>query len=257
MKDMSAVNEARRAALASCSPLERGRQKDRSALLWLWRWGWSTSTTTDLAVTKQRGVVKRLVDQKMIEYHETEGYRDIYYPARLAILTKKGCDLLGETFDLSELKRPTIENVPTHQLRHDHAVQFWTAKKLREGVIKNFITPRELARKSTNGRKQPDAIWIMPDSSKMGVEIELTHKKAYEKSNMVTKMQRLLEAGTVDSIIIVTRSKAAAQAFQKLIWPGTRRTEWVLNDERKFVRTATEYEAPDWLIDKITIELLP
>jgi len=257
MKDMSAVNEARRAALATCSPLERGRQKDRSALLWLWRWGWSTSTTTDLAVTKQRGVVKRLVDQKMIEYHETEGYRDIYYPARLAILTKKGCDLLGETCDLSELKRPTIENVPTHQLRHDHAVQFWTAKKLREGVIKNFITPREMARKSTNGAKQPDVIWIMPDGSKIGLEIELTYKKAYEKHMMVSKMTALLESGAVDSIIIVTRSEATAKEFLRLIAPGAVRARWRRWQRKYELVDGVDDVAPGWLIDKITIELLP
>lgn len=257
MKDMSAVHEARRAALATCSPLERGRQKDMAALLWLCRWGWSTATTTDLAITKQRGVVKRLVDRKLIAYHPTEGMREMYYPARLAMITKKGYEYLGQEHDLSAMRRPTLENVPTHQLLHDHAVQFWTAKKISEGVIKDYITPRELARKSTNGRKQPDCIWIMPDGSKMGLELELTHKKAYEKENMVTKMQRLLENGTVDSIIIVTRSKATAEAFQKLIWPGTRRSLWVMNNQRKFILTATEYEAPPWLIDKITIELLP
>lgn len=257
MKDMSAVHEARRAALATCSPLERGRQKDMAALLWLWRWGWSTATTTDLAITKQRGVVKRLVDRKLIAYHPTEGMREMYYPARLAMITKKGYEYLGQEHDLSAMRRPTLENVPTHQLLHDHAVQFWTAKKLSEGVIKDYITPRELARKSTNGRKQPDCIWIMPDGSKIGLEIELTYKKAYEKHMMVSKMTALLESGTVDSIIIVTRSDATAKEFLRLIAPGAVRARWRRWQRKYELVDGVDDVAPGWLIDKITIELLP
>lgn len=257
MKDMSAVNEARRAALASCSPLERGRQKDMAALLWLWRWGWSTATTTDLAITKQRGVVKRLVDRKLIAYHPTEGMREMYYPARLAMITKKGYEYLGQEHDLSAMRRPTLENVPTHQLRHDHAAQFWTAKKLSEGVIKDYITPREMARKSTNGAKQPDVIWIMPDGSKIGLEIELTYKKAYEKHMMVSKMTALLESGAVDSIIIVTRSEATAKEFLRLIAPGAVRARWRRWQRKYELVDGVDDVAPGWLIDKITIELLP
>lgn len=91
------MNEAWRAAMVGTSPVERGHQKDQAALFWLWRWGWSTATTTDLAVSKSRGVVKRLVDRGLIEYYGTEGYRSKYYPARVTVLTKAGASLAGET----------------------------------------------------------------------------------------------------------------------------------------------------------------
>jgi len=254
---MALMNEAWRAAMVGTSPVERGRAKDRAALEWLWRWGWSSASTTDLAVSNRRGVVKRLVDRKLIKYYDTEGYRDLYYPPRVIILTQLGIDYLSETHDVSTLRKPTAEHVAWHQLRHDHAAQFWTAKKISEGVIKDYVTPREMARKSTNGAKQPDCIWIMPDGSKIGLEIELTYKKAYEKHMMVSKMTALLESGTVDSIIIVTRSDATAKAFRRLIAPGARRARW-LRWQRKYEPVeGVEDEAPGWLIDKITIELLP
>jgi len=251
------MNEAWKAAMVGTSPVERRRAKERDALLWLWRWGWSSATTTDLAVSNRRGIVKRLVDRKLIKYYDTEGLRELYYPPRVIILTQAGIDCLGEKYDLSELRKPTAEHVAWHQLRHDHAAQFWTAKKINEGVIKDYFTPREMARKSTNGAKQPDVIWIMPDGSKIGLEIELTYKKAYEKHMMVSKMTALLESGTVDSIIIVTRSEATAQEFLRLIAPGAVRARWRRWQRKYELVDGVDDVAPGWLIDKITIELLP
>jgi len=255
MKDMSAVNEARATAMVGTSPLERGREKDAAALMWVWRWGWSSASTTDSVVAKQRGVVKRLADKKLLRYHETEGYRSKYYPARVIVLSKAGVELLGDRIDL-KMRHITAEDVAWHQLRHDHAVQVWTAKKLQEGLIVDYITPREMAKRSEIGAKQPDAIWTLNDGAKMAIELELTYKKPREKHGMISKLTRLLSKGAVDHVLIVTQSEATAQDLRKLIAPGARRPQWVLF-QRKYISQATQDVAPDWLSERITIEVLP
>lgn len=234
--------------MVGTSPVERGHQKDQAALFWLWRWGWSTATTTDLAVSKSRGVVKRLVDRGLIEYYGTEGYRSKYYPARVTVLTKAGASLAGETNDLGELRRPTAEHVAWHQLAHDHAAQMLTATMLSRGEIIEFTTPRERGVYTTKGMKRPDAFWVLKDGAKVALEVEMSPKKQRELHGMVLKMEALLLGGSVDRVMVFTQSRALGQHLTKLIQPGANR----VCEEAK-VSSAS----PDWLASRIEIKPLP
>lgn len=257
---MAELHAARDAALARMSPVARGREKGRLALEWVWRWGWSSASTTDLAVSKRRGVAKRLADAKLITHHRCSGFREKYYPTRVIVLSTAGVDALKRMtvdFNSAGLRHVTGEHVAWHQLAHDHAVQYWTALKLSQGMIEDFITPREMSTKNEYGRKNPDAVWLLPDGSKVALELELTPKKPRELHDMVTKMTKLLAAGTVQDVVVVTQSPATARKLQALVAPGAVRARWRRDSQRKYVPTGEDDVAPDWLESRITIEVLP
>ena len=252
-----ALGAAWRAAMVGTSPVERGRAKDRAALEWLWRWGWSTATTTDLAVSKRRGVAKRLADRRLTNSHESPGAAFKYYPRHCIVLSKAGYDLVSEWRDTAGMKHCTGEHIAWHQLRHDHIVQVWTAQQLARGAVVDYVTPREMFVQSAIGVKQPDALWVLEDGSKTAVELELTPKKPREQHAMVSRLTAKLGKGAFNHVLLLTRSAATARAFARLIAPGARRPQWLRLPDRHYIPTATDDVAPDWLESRISIEVLP
>lgn len=243
-------------ALAGRSPRERGDEKTMLALDWIYRWGWASPSTIEMVGGGGRtGLAVRLVKRKFLRATVTEsGGAQKGVPSKILTLTD-----LGQ----SEVERFREDLLPydqdpyrirQSQLRHYQMAQTTTITLLSEGKISGFATERELSEKSEANIKQPDILWYYPSGIKVGVEVELTAKWGRDMDTFVRSCLSALSTNRLDTICIVTDSKAIFKRYQAAFKPEAGLPTWE-KVSQKWAVTGRK-QVPDWAREKIFLKLI-
>jgi len=251
-----------RSVLKGQSPRTRGAEKQQIALDWIYRWGWTSPKILDLATGGGRtGLAARLVKNKLLRSTKTEAGGSVKgIPIYLLTLTPTGLDEAErhrEDLIQYELDPYRIDQI---KLRHDGLAQTATANGLKSGTITSFRTTRELAAKSEKEVKQPDILWMAANGSRMGVEIELSAKWDRKLDQFILKCiismsQDAHPVNKVDSVILVSDSKAIVKRYSEAFSPGQDLWIWDKN-ERGFWSQTIKKTVPEWVKGKILCQLI-
>lgn len=260
------LRERREAALAGRSPRAVGAAKDSAALLWVYRWGWSSASVIDAhASPGRRGVAARLVRRGLLAATPSPSGRGVRgAPAEVLTLTADGVAEVEAVLPHAEvLPYPTAAEraIPWHQLRHDVLVQLWTARRLGEGVIDGYVTPRQLAgRPSGAGEKQPDAVWRWPGVGAVAVELELTAKREREQAQAALALLRAIRpktatdaGGGYDAAVILSHSPAILDRWRRSLTPGETLPTYERDASRHW-RRAGSRTVPEWVRDRVILQ---
>lgn len=263
MADTELLQQARARALAGRSPAEAGRAKDLAALRWVYRWGWSTPTIVDMIASPgRRGVAARLVRRGLAKRHPTPaggGVRGV--PTDVITLTADGVAeleaALSEADMLAYPSKPE-QAIQWRQLRHDTLVQLYTARRLAD--ISGYMTPRELAEKSVAGQKQPDAVWIAKNNSRIAVELEMTAKKGRELDQTILALIKAVQPktefdkkGPYDIVAILSQSRAILDTYKRRLAPDAEIALYRRNSSRQYERCGKK-TVPDWIKGRIIFQ---
>lgn len=263
----AAAREAARAKLEAAGKNSRqvGQEKALAALTWIYRWGWSTPTVVDLvAGSGRRGLCSRLEKRGLLTSHPTpsgSGLKGV--PASVAVLTEDGvAEVEAVLADQQIMPYPTHpeRDIPWRQLRHDVLVQLWTARRLTDGKITGYRTPRELAgRPSASLVKQPDAVWRLPGGQAAAVELELTAKKDRELHQAALSLINAIrpaetgEKGPFDLVAILSHSQAILDRWRRMLTPGTTLTLYKREASRHW-KPDGKAKVPDWVRGHIILQ---
>jgi hypothetical protein len=253
-----------REAMKGISPRARGAEKTRTALDWIYRWGWASPSILDLVTDgKRTGLAARLTRQKLITTTKTESGGGVQgIPIHILTLTSVGLD------EVERLREDLLQyqtdpyRIDQTKLRHDQLAQKATINALKSGTIANFKTPHELAAKSAKGVKQPDVLWIRSDGTRMGIEVELSAKWDRKLDQFILGCLESLEKNTakpkpneVDSIALVSDSKAILRRYAKAFEPGQDLVIWEKN-ERGFWSQQGTIPVPKTIEGKILCKFI-
>lgn len=233
-----------------------GREKDFKALHWVYRWGWSSASLIDhVASPGRRGLAQRLVKRGLLEESINPAIAvEKAMPRRIMTLTDLGQMLVENDIEVDELlDQDRTNEIPWHQLLHDAAVQRATA--FNKNLL-GFRTPKEIATKSSKGIKQPDAIWIIGNNLKMGVEVEINKKKiGRELDNSMKSICMAVTEKTesqLDLISIFSPSDSILNFYKILLQPGKKINRWKRNSARQWiVDEGNAYTVPESIKGKI------
>lgn len=230
--------------MGSVNPRERGREKMRVALDWIYRWGWASPSTIELTTGgKRSGLTARLVRQKFLKSTRTEsggGAKGI--PMFILTLTRIGLEEVERHRE--DLIRYELDSYRIDQtkLRHDELAQRATINALLAKRIQSFKTPAELAAKSEAGVKQPDVLWIDGKGGRTGIEVELSAKWDRKLDQFVLGCLKSLkpdQANSVDSIALISDSKAIVSRYGKAFKPGQDLPIWGKDSRGNWLVTKT------------------
>lgn len=247
--------------LAGRSSLERGKERMQTALEWIYRWGWASSTTLEILVGTQRsGLAQRLVKSGLLVSTKTQSRRnEKFLPGSFLSLTPDGKHMVevGPMEPMPYEHRP--ERVNQNHLVHDEIAQRATAERLVSGAIKDYRTEKEMRAKSENGVKNPDVVWIYPDSLKVSVEIELSPKwerdlDVFVHSSLVSRSKKI-GPSRFDHLVIVTDAPAIFKRYQEAFTPGTTFWTWQKNEVGRWA-TSEQKTVPDWSTTRISWKLI-
>jgi hypothetical protein len=151
--------------------------------------------------------------------------------------------------------------IPWHQLRHDSLVQLWTARRLGDGTITGYVTPRQMAgRPSGAGEKQPDACWRWPGVGAVAVELELTAKREREQAQAALALLRAIRpktatdaGGGYDAAVILSHSPAILDRWRRSLTPGETLPTYQRDASRHW-RRAGERKVPEWVRDRVILQ---
>lgn len=260
------LRERREAALAGRSPRAVGAIKDAAALAWVYRWGWSSASVIDAhASPGRRGVAARLVRRGLLVATPSPSGRGVRgAPAEVLTLTPDGvAEVEAVLPDAEVIPYPTQADrlIPWHQLRHDSLVQLWTARRLGDGTISGYVTPRQLAgRPSGAGIKQPDAVWRHARLGAVMVELELTAKREREQSQAAHALLRAIKPATAtspgggyDAAVILSHSSAILARWRKSLAPGATIPTYERDQSRHWKRSGN-LTVPDWTRGRVVFE---
>lgn len=262
------LRERRAAALAGRSPRAVGALKDAAALAWVYRWGWSSASVIDAhASPGRRGVAARLVRRGLLVATPSPSGRGVKgAPAEVLTLTPDGVAEVEAVLPAAEvLPYPSAADrlIPWQQLRHDSLVQMWTARRLGQGVIDGYVTPRQLAgRPSGAGEKQPDAVWRWPGVGAMAVELELTAKREREQAQAALALLRAIRpktatdaGGGYDAAVILSHSAAILDRWRRSLTPGATIPTYERDPSRHWRRAGSRV-VPDWARGRVLLQLV-
>jgi hypothetical protein len=270
VNDDSATQRAQRLAAGRAklkemglTPRERGREKLRLALDWIYRWGYSSPSVLDLlSGAKRNGFPAKLVKNNLCAKTKTQtGGLASGIPAVYLTLTHLGL-AEAERFQKNLLNYNTDPyRVDQTKMRHDLIAQKATAQNLREGVIIDYMTERQLAGKHEAGKKEPDIVWIMPDNSKTAVEIELTAKWDRRLDEFVLYTARSLVSQDghpprFDHVAVVSDSPAILKRYEAAFQPGAKINHWQ-KDQHGHYRIEKTSTMPQIVSEKMLWIALP
>jgi hypothetical protein len=252
---VSGLADLAAAALGDKSSRQVGKEKDLSALSWVYAWGWSSPSVLDFyASPNRRGVAARLVKKGFLSEHLTNGGKIKGSPDKLITLTPDGVSEV-EAF----LTEDQLLNYPSQcekiiawkQLRHDLLTQKYTAQSLKNGTIAGFLTPRQMSRKSDKNAKQHDAIWVLKDNKRIGVEVELSAKWDRDLDDFVRKcIFSASKNGQVDAIGVLSHSPAIIDRYKSALKIGASYQIWEKNTGGKWYVKQTR-NVPEWFSNVI------
>jgi hypothetical protein len=252
---VSCLADLAAAALGDKSSRQVGREKDLSALLWVYVWGWSSPSVVDFYVSpNRRGVAARLIKKGFLSEHLTNGGKIKGSPDKLITLTSNGIaevEAFLTEYQLLNYPSQGEKIIAWKQLRHDLLTQKYTAQALRNGTITGFLTPRQTAQKSDKNTKQHDAIWILKDNKKIGVEVELSAKWDRDLDDFVRKcIFSVSKNGQVDAIGVLSHSQAIVDRYKSALRVGASYQIWEKNTSGKWYVKQTR-TVPEWFPDVI------
>lgn len=260
------LRERREAALAGRSPRAVGAAKDSAALTWVYAWGWSSASVIDAhASPGRRGVAARLVRRGLLAATPSPSGRGVRgAPAEVLTLTPDGVAEVEAVLPEAEvIPYPTQADrtIPWHQLRHDTLVQLWTARRLHDGTITGYVTPRQMAgRPSGAGEKQPDAVWRHPTLGAVAVELELTAKREREQAQAALALLRAIRpktatdaGGGYDAAVILSHSPAILARWRRSLTPGETLPTYERDASRHW-RRAGSRTVPDWARGRVVFD---
>jgi hypothetical protein len=236
-----------------------GEQKTLAGLTWVYRWGWSYPLLVDkIASPGRRGLAKKLVDQNLLAAWPTESAGGVKgVPQTVLCLTKDGQAIVEGEISRDQLLNQNLkDDIPRHQLRHDALVQRATA--MNNG-LRGFQTPKEIASKSIAGVKQPDAIWVLENGQRLGLELEMTNKKSGREINQtVLALLKAVQKNNhhnLNSICILSNSRAILEEYKDRLTPGAKVSAWSKdNSGRWFEMPEKQFVVPEWAIDKFILQ---
>lgn len=240
------AREAAEAIMGDMSPRQRGHQKTIWALDWIYRWGWSSPSTIETVGGAIRsGLAARLVRKGLLARTKTEAAGAIRgVPAYILTLTELGLAEIERNRET--LLRYEIDpyRINQSQIRHYQLAQSATANALDSGTIADYQTERELAEASQSGVKQPDVIWLMPDGSKIGVEVELTAKwdrrlDEFIRACLLAVTDTQAGPAKLDKIAVVSDSQAILKRYRAACAPGAELGIWERDQSRHWIKTRT------------------
>ena len=248
--------------LTGLSPRARGDEKTRIALDWLYRWGWSSPSVLDLTTGGTRSnLVQKLIKNQLVKSTRTQAGGGIKgVPSQMLTLTSFGieqAEARSETLIPYEIDPYRINQ---SLLRHDEIMQRATAQAIKNKIIINFKTPRELAIASEKEIKQPDAIWIENNGARVGIEVELSAKwerklDQFVRSCLTSLLPNSSPTYRVDKIYLISDSKAIIKRYDAAFEPGQLLTTWE-KDERGIWKIKEKNKVPEWAEGKIVCHLI-
>lgn len=247
--------------LAGRSSLERGRERALTALTWVYRWGWASSTTLEMLVGTQRsGLAQRLVKSGLLVSTKTQSRRnEKFLPGSFLTLTQDGKHMVevDRMEPMPYEHRP--ERVNQNHLMHNEMAQRFTAERLIDGTIVDYLTEKEMKAKSQNGVKNPDVVWLFPDGKKVSVEIELSPKWERDLDTFVLSSLVSLSCKNgpahFDQLQFITDAPAILKRYQKAFTPGASFRTWRKNESGRWTADEERF-VPSWTNERITWELV-
>ncbi|MFG6449523.1 hypothetical protein ACG0Z6_14950 [Roseateles sp. BYS180W] len=242
---------------AGTTSLEMGLKKKLHALQWVYRWGWSSPSLIDtVASPNRRGLAKRLIEQGFLNSYPNQAGGERGIPRQAVCLTEKGQEFVEMRIEeaVGLLDQRHEGDIPWHQLRHDFLVQQTTVKMLADGQIISALSPKEFAGQSKVGIKQPDAVWILGDGIRLGIELELTRKKDGRELNqtvlaLIKSIGRGCGDGRVDMVAIFSGSNAILQNYRECLKPGAEIKLYDRDTSRRWVEVGVAH-VPDYVAGK-------
>ena len=242
------AEHARSAAVASgLAPRQARLNKITAALTLVHRWQFTSPTLLDTHVQGRAGLARDLIRANLLDEHMVPGPGRMFeLPASVVTLAPQSVEFIEPT-----LRDPIayVAEVPWHQLRHDLAVQRMTLRALDDQKITGYLTPSEIAAKSARGRKQPDAVWLMPDCGRAAFELELTSKKGREFDETCRAIIEALRHDASDGydlFIIASPSRAILKHYQLALRVGAAIKLWERNAQRQWRLAPQVMKVPDW-----------
>jgi hypothetical protein len=241
-KNTTKARHAAKIALAGKSPRQVGHEKTLKALKLIYRWGWSTPTMIDTYVNNgRRGLSARLLKSGLTKSERTEAFGGIKnMPMFIIKLTDAGvAEVEANISNLMPYEPFFFKN----QLRHDLGIQELTLKHAKTGYAINYQTPRELAKQSEAGKKQPDAVWTVQhengeDFLNIAIELELSAKRDRELDQTIFRILKAVNPNNkqhYDGFFIFSPSKAIIKRYEDALTPGKRLQTWKKNAARHWV----------------------
>jgi hypothetical protein len=225
-----------------------GRERLLEACKWVYRWGWSAPAVVDLLGGSRRGLSARAVAAGLMSETKTAAggvLEDV--PKKILTLTDAGIALVEKHLTEDELLEPEDAlRINQSTLRHDFLVQKATIKSLRDGIIADYLTPKEIAEASRKEEKIPDAIWIMPDNKKIAIELELTAKFKRKLDDFVWGIVTALTSNPprFDGCVILSDSQSILTRYKSAFTPGKKIARWE-RDSQSHWRIRGWKEVPD------------
>lgn len=253
-----------RAAMNGISPRARGAEKTRAALDWIYRWGWASPSVLDLVTDgKRTGLAARLTRQKLINSTRTESGGGVQgIPVHMLTLTAVGLDEVERMREDLLHYETDPYRIDQTKLRHDQLAQKATINAIKAGTIQSFKTPNELKAKSEKGVKQPDVLWVDSTGQRIGIEVELSAKWDRKLDQFVMgcllsmkKNPKEPKPTDVDSIALVSDSKAILKRYTQAFQPGEKLAIWEKNERGYWTQNKTT-TIPDWAKGKIICKFI-
>lgn len=265
-KTLSAEHRAKLAAAAAArradglAPRAIGALKTLQALRWIYAWHWSSpKLVSRVSGDNRNGIAARLERQGLVRRIRTDsGGAEKDVPSYILTLTELGVAKVEATADEHLLLIPYEADpykINQVMLRHDHLAQTYTLNALQGGAIKGYRTPRQIAAKSLPGVKQFDAIYILPDGERMGIEVELSAKWDRRLDQFVLECLTALRDSPnnprqAECIAIVSDNQHALKRYKEAFTPGARLSIWAKDPTRHW-KIDREIKVPEWVDGKI------
>lgn len=246
---------AERMRAAGTHPRRVGELRTQSVLLWIYHWGYASPYVVNaLAGTAGRSTATRLVRAGLcMETPTASGAVQRFIPNKFLTLTESGIAEVEKNFldERQLLPRQDPLRVRQSLLRHNEIAQRETLRKLESGRISGYETERQLARFSEPGIKQPDVAWTLSNSTRMGIEIELSPKWERDFDQFVLKIKRAIcDEKSFFSFTIFAESPAIIKRYTGGFDVGRRHALWKKSSSGHWER-AGDWEVPAMLNERV------
>lgn len=243
--------------LGDQSPKERGIENRRKAVDWIYRCGFTSSQMLRLCLNKESASWASIaVARGLLRSTKTESGQ----PAVIYTLTESGLEL-AHHHATRLLPYPEIDPYRVNQskVRHDLLVQQLSLNAIREGVIRQVTTERELNEGDQRGQKRADAVWHLSGGQRLGIEVELSAKWGRKLDEFITSIAATLDphrdSDRLDGFSIITDSEAICERYREAMKPGQPMRRWKKSARQHWI-VDDEDVVPHWLSELVDFRVI-